>query len=98
MLRASHALRLLHRRAPERPIALDERPSVISVFHYGAGNLQSVKNALGALGAAYELYRDAASVDRAHKITVPGVGHFGAVMRPLDAHGVRAALTERIGV
>jgi imidazole glycerol phosphate synthase glutamine amidotransferase subunit len=69
---------------------------VISVFDYGAGNLQSVQNTLGAIGAEYELIRDAASVERAHRIILPGVGHFGQLTRALDALGVRDALVDRI--
>jgi imidazole glycerol phosphate synthase glutamine amidotransferase subunit len=68
---------------------------VISVFDYGAGNLQSVQNTLGAIGAGYELIRDAAAVRRAEKIILPGVGHFGQMMRALDQLGVRGALVER---
>lgn len=71
---------------------------MISVFDYGAGNLQSVQNTLGAIGAPYELVRDAASIERAHKIILPGVGHFGQMMRALDTLGVREALIERIRV
>jgi imidazole glycerol phosphate synthase glutamine amidotransferase subunit len=69
---------------------------VISVFDYGAGNLQSVQNTLGAIGAEYELIRDAAAVERAHRLILPGVGHFGQMMRALDTLGVRDALIDRI--
>jgi glutamine amidotransferase len=69
---------------------------MITIFDYGAGNLQSVKNTLGAIGAEYEQVRDAASLRRATKIILPGVGHFGQIMRALDALGVREALVERI--
>jgi imidazole glycerol phosphate synthase glutamine amidotransferase subunit len=71
---------------------------VISVFDYGAGNLQSVQNTLGAIGAKYELIRDAASIEKSHKLILPGVGHFGQMMRALDTLGVRAALIDRIRV
>ncbi|MEP6962013.1 MAG: imidazole glycerol phosphate synthase subunit HisH [Acidobacteriota bacterium] len=67
-----------------------------SVFDYGAGNLQSVQNTLGAIGAKYELIRDASAVERAHKIILPGVGHFGQMLRALDTLGVRDALIDRI--
>ena len=50
---------------------------MISVFDYGAGNLRSVQNTLGAIGAQYELIRDAAGIRRAEKLILPGVGHFG---------------------
>jgi len=69
---------------------------VITIFDYGAGNLQSVKNTLGAIGVEYEQVRDAASLRRAKKIILPGVGHFGQTMRAIDELGVREALVERI--
>ena len=71
---------------------------MISVFDYGAGNLQSVQNTLGAIGAQYELIRDAASVERSHKLILPGVGHFGQMLRALDTLGVRDAIVNRIRV
>jgi imidazole glycerol-phosphate synthase subunit HisH len=69
---------------------------MITIFDYGAGNLQSVQNTLGALGASYELVRDAAGLERAAKIILPGVGHFGQMMRALDQLQVRDALIARI--
>jgi glutamine amidotransferase len=69
---------------------------VISIFDYGAGNLRSVENTLGAIGAEYELIRDAEALRLAAKVILPGVGHFGQMMRALDAMNVRAALMETI--
>ena len=69
---------------------------MISVFDYGAGNLRSVQNTLGAIGAEYELIRDAAGIKQATKLILPGVGHFGQMMRALDDLQVRDALVERI--
>ena len=71
---------------------------MISVFDYGAGNLQSVQNTLGAIGAQYELIRDAEAVERSHKLILPGVGHFGQMLRALDTLGVRDAIVNRIRV
>jgi imidazole glycerol phosphate synthase glutamine amidotransferase subunit len=70
---------------------------VISILDYGAGNLRSVENTLGAIGAEYELVRDADALGRASKIILPGVGHFGQMMRALDDLQVREALIGRIG-
>jgi imidazole glycerol phosphate synthase glutamine amidotransferase subunit len=70
---------------------------MIAVFDYGAGNLRSVQNTLAELGCEYELVRDAAGLGRASRIILPGVGHFGQMMRALDALGVREALIERMG-
>jgi imidazole glycerol phosphate synthase glutamine amidotransferase subunit len=69
---------------------------VIAVFDYGAGNLRSVENTLHEIGAEYELVRDAAGLQRAPKIILPGVGHYGQMMRALDTLDVRAALVARI--
>ena len=69
---------------------------MISVFDYGAGNLRSVQNTLGAIGAEYELIRDASGIQRATMLILPGVGHFGQMMRALDDLQVRDALVERI--
>jgi imidazole glycerol phosphate synthase glutamine amidotransferase subunit len=96
MLRAGHALRVLQGRPPQETVAIHERFVVITVFDYGAGNLRSVQNTLGAIGAEYELIRDAAGIRRAEKLILPGVGHFGQMMRALDDLGVRDALVERI--
>ncbi len=35
-------------------------------------------------------------MERAHRIILPGVGHFGQLTRALDALGVRDALVDRI--
>lgn len=69
---------------------------MIAIFDYGAGNLQSVQNTLGALGWEYQLVRDAAGLNAARKIILPGVGHFGQMMRALDTLNVRTALLDRI--
>jgi len=69
---------------------------VISILDYGAGNLRSVQNTLDEIGAEYELARDAAGLRHAAKIILPGVGHFGQMMRALDRMQVREALLERI--
>ena len=69
---------------------------MITIFDYGAGNLRSVENTLAELGCDYALVRDSDGLRRADKILLPGVGHFGQMMRALDELDVRAALVERI--
>jgi imidazole glycerol phosphate synthase glutamine amidotransferase subunit len=69
---------------------------MIAILDYGAGNLRSVENALRKLSCAYSLVRDAAGLRTASKIVLPGVGHFGQMMRALDELDVRQALLERI--
>lgn len=69
---------------------------MISIFDYGAGNLRSVENTLGAIGAEYELIRDAEGLRRTTRLILPGVGHFGQMMRALDEMQVRTALIETL--
>ncbi len=67
-----------------------------TVVDYGAGNLRSVCNTLEALGASYEVTDRADAVSRAKKIILPGVGHFGQMIRALDALQLREPLLERM--
>ena len=69
---------------------------MIAVFDYGAGNLRSVENTLAELGAEYTLVRDSEGLRQASKIILPGVGHFGQMMRALDALDVRRTFLDRI--
>lgn len=69
---------------------------MISIFDYGAGNLRSVQNTLAEIGAPYKLIDDAEGLRDATKIILPGVGHFGQLIRSIDAMRVREALLERI--
>lgn len=69
----------------------------ITIFDYGAGNLRSVQNTLAKIGAPYKLVDDAAGLLAAEKIILPGVGHFGQMLRALDAMRVREAILEQIG-
>jgi imidazole glycerol-phosphate synthase subunit HisH len=69
---------------------------VIAILDYGAGNLQSVQNTLAEIGCDYTLVRDPAGLNAASKIILPGVGHFGQMMRALDAMEVRETLLDRI--
>jgi len=69
---------------------------MITIFDYGAGNLRSVQNTLDEVGADYKVVNDAASLDSADKIILPGVGHFGQLIRSLDSMSVRSTFIDRI--
>jgi imidazole glycerol phosphate synthase glutamine amidotransferase subunit len=69
---------------------------MISIIDYGAGNLRSVQNTLGELGASYRLIDRPEQIRAASKIVLPGVGHFGQLMKSLDALDLRGALLEKI--
>jgi imidazole glycerol-phosphate synthase subunit HisH len=95
VFRARDEVRVLERRAVEGRAAVDEGAAVIAVFDYGAGNLRSVENTLAEVGCDFEIVRDAAGLERGSKIILPGVGHFGQMMRSLTDE-VKGALKERI--
>lgn len=69
---------------------------MIAIFDYGAGNLRSVQNTLGAIGSGYTVVQDSQGLESASKIILPGVGHFGQMMRAIDELGVRDTLKRRI--
>lgn len=69
---------------------------MIAILDYGAGNLRSVQNTLAVINCEYELVRDGEGLRRAGKVILPGVGHFGQMMRALDELNVRSALKEVI--
>ncbi len=68
---------------------------MITVVNYGAGNLRSVANTLEELGAAYQITQEAAAVDAARAVILPGVGHFGQMMESLERLGLREALVRK---
>lgn len=65
---------------------------MIAVVAYGAGNLRSVANALDHLAIAYEITSDAGILSEADKILLPGVGHFGPMMKRLETTGLAEAI------
>lgn len=67
-----------------------------TLVDYGAGNLRSVQNTLDELGFAYETTNDPAVVEKAEKIILPGVGHFGQMMRAMDELGLRDPVIQKI--
>jgi imidazole glycerol phosphate synthase glutamine amidotransferase subunit len=68
----------------------------IALVEYGAGNLPSVERALARLGA--DTFRSSApeTLSDADAIILPGVGHFGALMRQIGEKGMIDPLRERI--
>ncbi|MCO5295511.1 MAG: imidazole glycerol phosphate synthase subunit HisF [Fimbriimonadaceae bacterium] len=68
----------------------------IGVVDYGAGNLLSVGNALDALGVPHRPVAGPRDLQGLRTVLLPGVGHFGAMMRALDAAGLRDALLEHV--
>ena len=66
------------------------------VFDYGAGNLRSVANTLESIATPFRIVTDASGLAEASRIILPGVGHYGQLLRSLDRLDVRRALCGRI--
>jgi imidazole glycerol-phosphate synthase subunit HisH len=66
------------------------------VVDYGAGNIRSVQNTLDELSASYLVTNRAEDVAQADRVILPGVGHFGQMMRALDELQLREPLLEKI--
>ncbi len=61
---------------------------MIALIDYGAGNLRSVEFALEALRVRYERVSDAAGLDRAAAVILPGVGAAASAVRELTERGL----------
>jgi len=72
--------------------------NTVALIDYGAGNLQSVRNALHAAGADHvAVTADPEVVRASDRIVLPGVGAFAAAMRALEAiPGMVDALNEAV--
>jgi imidazole glycerol phosphate synthase glutamine amidotransferase subunit len=60
----------------------------ISLIEYDAGNLPSVERALARQGVETERVATADSIAAARVLILPGVGHFGQLMRTLGSRGL----------
>jgi imidazole glycerol phosphate synthase, glutamine amidotransferase subunit len=67
---------------------------LIGIVDYGAGNIQSVMNALSFCGAKFCLARSPEELLSCDKALLPGVGAFGEAMDKLRESGMDAAIKE----
>ena len=67
---------------------------MIAVVDYGMGNQRSVLNALDAIGAPAELVSDPATLLRAERIVLPGVGAFRDAIAALRERGLAQAVRD----
>ena len=70
-------------------------PEVV-VLPTGTANLASVLAAFARLGAVARLAGDAALVEAAERVVLPGVGTFGATLAGLRAAGLAEAIAARV--
>jgi imidazole glycerol phosphate synthase glutamine amidotransferase subunit len=68
----------------------------VTLIDYGVGNVTSVERALRRLGAESIRATTAACIQQAEVLLLPGVGHFGALIRAIDEHNMRAPLLDAI--
>jgi glutamine amidotransferase len=68
----------------------------VAIVDYGAGNIESVRNALLAAGAEPVVARDAETVAAADRLVLPGVGAAGAAAERLEASGLGEALEQAV--
>lgn len=67
---------------------------MIGIVDYGAGNIQSVMNALSFCGAKFCLARSPEKLLSCDKALLPGVGAFGEAIDKLRANGMDDAIKE----
>jgi len=68
----------------------------VTLIDYGAGNVTSVARALRRLGADVSSTNCPEEIASARCLILPGVGHCGALISSLDAHGLRQPLLDAI--
>ncbi len=68
----------------------------VAIVDYGAGNIESVRNALYAAGADPIVARDAETVRAADRLVLPGVGAAGTAAGRLSASGLGEALRDAV--
>jgi imidazole glycerol-phosphate synthase subunit HisH len=69
---------------------------IATLIDYGAGNVTSVARALRRLGAEVRVTNNPEEITAAVCLILPGVGHCAALLKSLDAHGLRRPLLTAI--
>ena len=69
---------------------------MIAIIDYDVGNLHNLKNALDYQGIPNAIVRDAASIAKAERIILPGVGAFWPAMNHLKKAGLDQVVKERV--
>lgn len=71
-------------------------PITVAIVNYGMGNLHSVYRKLSGLNVKPVLASTADEIEKADKIILPGVGHFGKAMENLKIQGLYDSLNEAV--
>ena len=65
---------------------------MIAIIDYGAGNLQSVRNALNHIGCPNMIAINSSDIESADGAILPGVGAFGSAMMEINRRGIADTL------
>ena len=69
---------------------------MIAIIDYGAGNIQSVNNALKYIGCDCVVTRDKDMILKADGAVLPGVGSFGDTMDTMESYGIKDTVLDFI--
>ena len=70
--------------------------SIIVILDFGMGNLRSIYNTFIKLDIPCKISSSLSDVENAHKLILPGVGHFRAAMNNLKELGLINLLNKRV--
>jgi imidazole glycerol-phosphate synthase subunit HisH len=68
---------------------------MITIIDYGMGNTGSIVNMLKKIGINSQITSDPEEIAKAHKIILPGVGHFDRAMERIGQSGMREILDQK---
>ncbi len=68
---------------------------MIAIVDYGMGNVRSLRNAFEYLGEDVRVTSDAAELDAADRVVLPGVGAFGDAMVAIRERGLEPVLNRQ---
>ena len=68
------------------------QPTLVTVVDHGAGNIQSVAGAVGALGFGVRVAQEPSEIESSRVLVLPGVGSFRTAMTRMRARGIDKAI------
>ena len=69
---------------------------MIAIVDYGMGNIHSVRKVMDSFGLESVITQNAADLERARKIILPGVGAFSDAMKELEKKKLKTAIIQQI--
>jgi len=69
---------------------------VITIIDYGMGNVGSLGNMIKRVGGESQITSNIDEIKKAHKLILPGVGHFDNAIKRLTETGIKDVLNEKV--